>query len=107
MFDPNDPGYRSELPPIKREGRPLGYRAGWQIEERLQGLGVIALGLIGLLVVYGVYTGVLPSGLAPPPQPKGVLIPVPVVNGAAFFLPLIAIMSVALIVVGLRRAVDP
>jgi hypothetical protein len=102
----NDPGYRSELPKLKREP-PVGYRAGWQLEERLQGLGVVILGLVGLAVVYGVYTNQLPSGLPPPPAPKGVLVQVPTINGAAFFLPLIAIMSVALIVVGFRRIVDP
>lgn len=104
---PGDPGYRSDLPKLDKERRPIGYRPGLQLEERLQGLGVVALGLIGLLVVYGIYSGVLPSGLPAPPQPKGVLIPVPVVNGAAFFLPLIAIMSVALIAVGFKRFVDP
>jgi hypothetical protein len=105
---PNDPGYRSDLPKVEKQRRPVGYRAGLQLEERLQGLGVIVLGLVGLLVVYGIYSGYLPSGLPPPPPPpKGVLIQVPVVNGAAFFLPLIAVMSVALIAVGLRRVVDP
>jgi hypothetical protein len=104
---PGDPGYRADLPKIDKERRPVGYRPGLQLEERLQGLGVVVLGLVGLLVVYGVYSGVLPSGLPPPPQPKGVLIQVPVINGAAFFLPLIAIMSVALIAVGFRRVLDP
>jgi hypothetical protein len=104
---PGDPGYRSDLPKLDKERRPVGYRPGLQLEERLQGLGVIVLGLVGLLVVYGIYTGVLPSGLPPPPQPKGVLIAVPVVNGAAFFLPIIAVMSVVLIAVGFKRVVDP
>jgi hypothetical protein len=104
---PGDPGYRSDLPKLEKERRPVGYRPGLQLEERLQGLGVVVLGLVGLLVVYGIYTGVLPSGLPPPPQPKGVLIQVPVVNSAAFFLPLIAVMSVALIAVGFKRVVDP
>jgi hypothetical protein len=104
---PGDPEYRSDLPKIDKERRPVGYRPGLQLEERLQGLGVIVLGLVGLLVVYGIYSGVLPSGLPPPPQPKGVLIPIPTVNAAAFFLPLIAVMSVVLIAVGFRRIVDP
>ena len=107
MQFPGDPGYRPDLPKIDKERRPLGYKAGLQLEERLQGLGVVALGLIGLLVVYGIYSGVLPSGLPPPPQPKGVVIPIPVVNGAAFFLPIIAVMSVALIAVGFKRFIDP
>ncbi len=104
---PGDPGYRSDLPKLDKERRPVGYKSGWQFEERLQGLGIVVLGLIGLLVVWGIYSGALPSGLPPPPQPKGVLIQVPVINGAAFFLPLIAVMSVALIAIGLRRLVDP
>ena len=105
---PDDPGYRSELPKLPSERRPVGYRAGLQLEERLQGLGVVVLGLVGVIVVYGIYTGVLPSGLPPPPAPpKGVLIQLPTVNAAAFFLPLMAVMSVALIVVGFKRVVDP
>jgi hypothetical protein len=86
---------------------PPGYRPGWQLEERLQGVGVILLGLVGLAVVYGTYTGVLPSGLPPPPLPRGVLVQVPVYNAALCFMPLLAIGSVALIVVGLRRVLDP
>jgi hypothetical protein len=99
--------YRSELPALPKEHKPPGYRAGWQLEERLQGFGAILLGVVGLLVVYGTYTGVLPSGLPPPPQPRGVLVQVPVVNAAACFMPLLAIGSVALIVVGFRRVLDP
>jgi hypothetical protein len=105
---PNDPGYRTDLPPVERERRPVGYRPGWQLGERLQGLGAALLGLIGLLVVYGIYTGVLPSGLPPPPPPPpGVLVQVPVVNAAAWFMPVMAVVSVALIVVGIRRLFDP
>jgi hypothetical protein len=108
VLTPDDSGYRSDLPPLQRDRRPVGYRPGWQIEERLQGLGAVVLGLVGLLVVYGIYSGFLPSGLPPPPAPpKGVLIQVPFVNPAAFFLPLISVGSVALIFVGLRRVVDP
>ena len=108
MQTPGDPGYRSDLPKLESERRPVGYRPGLQLEERLQGLGAVALGLVGLLVVYGIYTGVLPSGLPPPPPPPpGVLVQVPVVNAAACFMPLLAIGSVALIVVGGRRVIDP
>jgi hypothetical protein len=57
-------------------------------------------------VVYGIYTGLLPSGMPPPLKaPPGVQ--VPVFNAAACFMPLMTIGSVALIVVGLRRVVDP
>lgn len=108
MRQPGEPEYRSDLPPIERERQPVGYRPGWQLEERLQGLGVVVLGLVGLLVVYGVYSGFLPSGLPPPPAPPpGVLVQVPVFNAAACFIPLIAISSVALIAVGFRRIFDP
>jgi hypothetical protein len=109
LLPPNDPheGYRSDLPPLPRERRPEGYRPGWQLEERLQGLGVILLGLVGLAVVYGISTGILPSGLPPPPQPSGVLVQLPVLNAAACVMPLMVIGSLGLIVVGMRRVVDP
>lgn len=109
MLPPNDPnaGFRSDLPQLPREKRPIGYRAGWQVEERLQGLGVVALGIIGMAVVYGIYTGILPSGLPPPPQPRGILVQVPAFNAVACFMPLMAIGSVGLIIVGFRRFLDP
>ena len=107
-FPPEGPGYRADLPKLERERRPVGYKPGWQLEERLQGLGVVVLGLVGLLVVYGIYTGFLPSGLPPPPAPPpGVLVQVPVINAAACIVPLMAIASVALIFVGIRRIFDP
>jgi hypothetical protein len=109
VLPPNDPqqDYRSELPALPKERRPVGYRPGWQLEERLQGAGVILLGLVGLLVVYGIYTGFLPSGIPAPPQPRGVLVPVPTINAVACVMPLMAIGSVACLVVGFRRMLDP
>jgi hypothetical protein len=108
LTPPDDPGYRSDLPKLESERQPVGYRAGLQLEERLQGFGAFALGIVGLLVVYGIYTGFLPSGMPPPPPPPpGVLVQVPVLNASACFMPLMTIGSVALIVVGLRRVVDP
>jgi hypothetical protein len=108
VLPPNDPGYRSDLPKLEGERKPAGYRAGLQLEERLQGLGAVALGLVGLLVVYGISTGVLPSGLPPPPPPPpGVLVQVPTINAAACLAPLMLVGSIALIVVGFRRVVDP
>ncbi len=108
MLDDLDPQarYRSELPALPK-AKLAGYRPGWQLAERLQGLGVILLGFIGLLVVYGTYAGVLPSGLPSPPQPSGMLVQLPVVNAAACFMPILAIGSIALIVVGFRQVLDP
>jgi hypothetical protein len=105
--DGNPDGYRSDLPKIAREQRPLGYRPGWQLEERLQGLGVIVLGLVGLFVVYGISTGMLPAGLPPPPPPRGIVVPPPPINAVGCVMPLMAIGSIALIVVGFRRVLDP
>jgi hypothetical protein len=104
---PDEPRFREDLPKLEKERKPVGYKAGWQIEERLMGLGVILLGIVGLLVVYGMYTGVLPAGLPPPQQPRGVLVQAPTINAAACVMPLMALGSVALIVVGFRRVVDP
>jgi len=103
----NDPpGWRSELPKLDKEP-PVGYRRGWQIEERLQGLGVFVLGVIGLTVAYLIFSGVLPAGLPPPKAPPGVLVQVPLFSATSCIVPLIALMSVAMIVLGLRRAIDP
>jgi hypothetical protein len=108
MLPGNDPGnYRSDLPRLDKESRPVGYRAGWQLEERLQGLGAMILGIVGLTVAYLIFTGVLPAGLPPPQPPPGVLVQVPVFNANQCLVPLTAIGSVALIVVGFRRALDP
>ena len=107
LTPPGEPDYRSDLPKLDSDRKPVGYRPGLQLEERLQGLGAAVLGFVGLLVVYGIYTGVLPVGLPPPPQPPGVLVPVPTLNAAACVMPLMTIGSIALIVIGLRRTLDP
>ncbi len=99
--------FRSDLPPLEKLRKPVNYRAGLRLVERLQGLGIVGLGLLGLLVVYGIYTGLLPSGPPPPPQPPGVLVQVPAYNATACFMPLMAITSVLLIIVGFRRVLDP
>ncbi|MBV9328120.1 MAG: hypothetical protein JO352_30765 [Chloroflexi bacterium] len=104
---PGDPEFRSDLPKLESERRPYGYRAGLQLEERLQGLGAVALGVVGLLVAYAIFTGLLPFGLRPPPPPPGVLVQAPLINPAACVAPLMAFGSIALIVVGFRRVVDP
>ena len=99
--------FRSELPPVPKDRKPLGYRESWQIEERVQGLGVVLLGLVGLFVAYGVYTGFLPSGPPPPAPPPGVLVQVPTFNAMGCLIPVMGITSVVLIVVGFRRVIDP
>ena len=99
--------WRSDLPPLAKERKPVGYSAGLQLWERLQGVGIIMLGVAGLFIVYGVFTGTLPAGLPAPAQPRGLLVPVPTFNAVACFMPLMAIMSCALIVVGFRRVLDP
>jgi hypothetical protein len=99
--------YRSELPALPQERKPHGYQAGWQFGERLQGVGVIVLGLVGLLIVYGTYSGILPPALPAPRQPPGLLVQVPTLNAVVCFMPVLAIGSVALIVVGFRRVLDP
>jgi hypothetical protein len=104
FIDP--PSFRSDLPPLDKEG-PVGYRRGWQIAERLQGLGVALLGMVGLTVAYLIFTGVLPAGLPPPKAPPGVLVQLPLPNATTCLVPLMAIGSIALIFVGLRRVVDP
>lgn len=108
--DPTRPGqgdYRSDLPSLPRERRPHGYRAGLQLVERLQGLGVVALGVLGMLVAYGIYSGTLRIGLPAPPQPSGLAFPVPLVNPAACLIPLLLLSSVALVLVGFRQMLDP
>jgi hypothetical protein len=106
---PGDPkqGYRSELPPLHLERRPVGWRAGLQLEERGLGLLVMLLGFFGLWVVYGISTGFLPVGIPPPPPPPGVLIQPPMPNAATCIVPIMGIGSVGLIIAGFRRVVDP
>ena len=109
MLPPNDPQshYRGELPSLPRERRPLGWRAGLQLEERFLGLLVLGLGVVGLWVVYGIATGILPAGLPAPPPPPGVLIQPPTPGVTNCILPLMSLGSLGLIVVGFRRLVDP
>ena len=107
MLPENDPQrYRSELPKLDKQG-PVGYRPGWQLEERLTGLGVALLGLVGVTIAYLISVGVLPAGLPPPAPPPGVLVQVPLPNAMGCVVPLTAIGGVALIVFGFRRVIDP
>jgi hypothetical protein len=109
---PDDPQsrFRPELPPVPRERAPIGYRPGWQIEERLQGLLLVLVGFVGLLGVYAIVSlGNLPGAPTPPPPPPGLrgLPTVPIVSFTTCFVPLIGLGSVGLIVVGFRRIVAP
>ncbi len=107
MLPPNDPqGFRSDLPKLDKQG-PVGYRPGWQLEERLTGLGVAVLGLVGLTVAYLITTGVIPAGLAPPAPPPGVLVQVPLPNAMGCVVPLTAVGGMLLLVLGFRRVIDP
>jgi hypothetical protein len=106
VFLEDDPRRQSgsELPPLPKD-HPSGYRPGWQLQERLLGLGVVALGVLGLGVSYAVSTGLLPAGLPAPNAAPG--LPMPMVNPVACMIPAVGLGSVALIVVGFRRLLDP
>jgi len=98
--------FRSDLPRLEKEG-PVGYRAGWQIVDRLQGLGAILLGVASMVVAYLIFTGVLPVGLPPPPPPPGVLVQVPLMNPAQCVVPMLGLGAIALVIVGFKRVIDP
>jgi hypothetical protein len=80
------------------------------LTERLQGLGLVLFGLLGMSLVYLIYQNGGPlGGPSPPPAPPGLkgLNPQPLISATACFLPLLALTSMGLILVGLRRIVDP
>ena len=106
-MEPLDPRqrHRSELPPVARGRERIDYRAGWQLEERLQALGVIVLGLVGLWLAYAMTAGIVPAGLPVPPPPPGVF--VPLFNPMACLVPMLVLGAVALIVAGAKRLIDP
>jgi len=97
--------FRGDLPSVPHEERPVGYQAGLQIGERLQALGVMLLGLLGMFMAYAMYTGMLPAGLPPPTPPAGVN--VPVFNPVLCVTPLMGLGGIALVFVGARRFIDP
>ena len=97
--------YRKELPKLDKEP-PVGYRPGWQIEERLTGLGIVLLGILGMLVAVLMTTGVIPLGPTLP-TPPGFTVRPPVLGPMTCVTSLMAIGGVALVVLGLRRAIDP
>lgn len=109
---PNDPStsHRSELPPIRGPREPVGYRRSFEWGIRLQGLLLVVVGIVGLTAVYTVFSlGGLPGMPAPPPTPPGLRgMSVPTLfNVTSCLGPLIAIGSLGLILVGVRRIFDP
>lgn len=98
------------LPEVPRSRQPVGYRPGLQVEERLQGVLLVVVGVLGLLFVSTVMANGGFVGAPRPPEPPPALrgMPtVPIVNATTLLMPLIAVGSVGLILVGLRRIVSP
>jgi hypothetical protein len=109
---PNDPSqeYRSELPTIRGPRAPEGYKRSLELGSRFVGLLLVLFGLAGMALVYVLFqSGGLP-GAPPPPAPppglNGMAVP-SLVSVGSCLVPLLAIGSVGLIIVGLRRIVDP
>jgi hypothetical protein len=109
---PEDPRMkgRPELPLLNESRIPTGYRRGLELGERLQGLGLVLVGVLGLGFVYLIFqSGGLPGAPAPPPPPpglNGLQVP-PLISVTNCLVPGIAIASTGLILVGLRRVFDP
>ncbi len=97
--------YRKDLPRLDKEP-PVGYHRGWQIEERLMGLGVALLGILGMLVAALMTSGVIPAGPSFP-MPPGFVVRPPILGPMTCVTSLMAIGGVALLVLGLRRVIDP
>ena len=76
----------------------------WLWQERLVGLGLMVLGAAGFGLVYLFWTlgPLLPA--APPGMPRGVM---PLLSPIACLVPLTAIGSSALLLLGLRRLLFP
>jgi hypothetical protein len=124
LLPPNDPGElphppndptrppqpRTDLPDLRTSKIPVGYRPGAQIGERLQGLGLVVIGLAGLILVYVIYqSGGLPGAPEPPPAPPGLqgLRVLPLISVTNCMVPLLTIGSMGLILLGMRRIADP
>jgi hypothetical protein len=93
-----------ELPDVRGPRVPVGYRPGFQLKERLQGLALVFLGLLGFALVSAMPP---PAGLPGAPQGPGGLAAPPLLAPAACLTPLIVLGSVGLIVVGLRQMISP
>lgn len=86
---------------MRQEGDPAR-RTPSTLPERLAGLGLILLGLVGFGLVYLLWF-VAPAAMpAPPGLPRPML---PLLSPLTCALPVMAIASVALIFVGLRKLV--
>jgi hypothetical protein len=96
-----------ELPDVRGPRVPVGYRPGFQLEERLQGLLLVLLGLAGLALLQAVplLTGG-PGGPGGAPGPRGLPAP-PLLAPATCLTPAIAVGSVGLILIGLRQMIRP
>ena len=95
-MDPTDPDFRRrtrrDLRDVRRPRRPVGYRAGWQIQERLVGLGLVVVGLGGLLLASAMLGDAGSGRIAP-------------VLG---FLPILMVLGgVGLIAIGLKQFLNP
>ena len=91
-----------DLPDVRGRRTPHGYRPGLQLVERLQGLLLLALGVAGLAFC-GYVLGNRGSG---PLGSAGGGVPGSL-NAAGCLVPMIALGSLGLVVVGLRQIVDP
>ncbi len=92
-----------DLPDVRGRRAPHGYRPGLQLGERLQGLLLLALGVAGL-----VFCGFLLDSArgAGPLATAGRGVPGSL-NAAGCLVPMIALGSLGLVVLGLRQIVAP
>ncbi len=99
-----------ELPDVRGGRAPVGYEPGFNLGERLQGCLLVLVGLLGMAGLYVIFSlGGLPGTPSPPPAPPGLggmTVP-PILSATTCLVPGVAIGSLALILVGLRRIVDP
>ncbi len=92
-------GIADRLPDVRGPRAPSGYRPGLQLGERLQGLGLVLLGLIGLV---GSLLLLQPAG------PVAAALHLPTLAASLTCLgPILAIGAVGLVVAGLGRAIRP
>lgn len=99
-WHPHRPG-RPELPDVRGPRRPVGYRGGARLRERLQGLGIVLVGIAGAL---------LGAAMA---RSGGLPMPGPASRAVLYFTPLsvlgivLVVGAIGLMVVGVVRMVNP